>query len=273
VISFPNGKINIGLKIIRKRPDAYHDLETIFYPIPLSDILEFVAAPSLSFNSYGQSIPGENLDNICVSAYKLLKGEFPSLSPIAIHLLKNIPVAAGLGGGSSDAGFMLKMLNDYFRLGISEVDLCMYASKLGSDCAFFIRNMPCFASGRGEILEPVELDLSPYSLVLVKTDIHISTGWAFTKIKASGEPSGLRHSFTLPITEWKNTIKNDFEEPVFRTYPLLRKIKQRLYEAGSLYASMSGSGSCLYGVFKKNSLPRESVFSDLSSEIYPMFIP
>jgi 4-diphosphocytidyl-2-C-methyl-D-erythritol kinase len=273
VISFPNGKINIGLKIIRKRPDAYHDLETIFYPIPLSDLLEFVPAPSLSFNPYGDPIPGELLDNICVSAYKLLKGEFSSLPPIAIHLLKKIPVAAGLGGGSSDAAFMLKMLNDYFRLGISEADLCVYASKLGSDCAFFVQNTPCFASGRGEILEPLDLDLSPYSLVLVKTAIQISTGWAFTKIKASGEPSGLLHSSKQPITEWESAIKNDFEDPVFRTYPLLRKIKQRLYEAGALYASMSGSGSCIYGFFKKNAMPGETFFADLSSEIHPIFIP
>ena len=273
MISFPNGKINIGLKIIRKRPDAYHDLETIFYPIPLADILEFVPSPTLSFHSYGQAIPGEHSDNICLSAYKLLKTDFSSLPPLSIHLFKNIPVGAGLGGGSSDAAFMLSMLNDHFGLRIPDADLSDYASKLGSDCAFFLRNKPCFASGRGEILEPVEIDLSSYSLVLVNPGIQISTGWAYTKIRPSGEPSDLIRLINLPITEWKNKVKSDFEDPVFRTYPLLGRIKQRLYETGALYAAMSGSGSTLYGFFRKNAMPRESAFEDLAAGIHPIFIP
>ena len=269
MISFPNGKINIGLNIIRKRPDAYHDLETIFYPIPLSDILEFVPGQSTSFNSYGEKIPGESHDNICLSAYKLLKADFPSLPPLSIHLFKNIPIGAGMGGGSSDAAFMLIMLNDHFQLGISGAELNVYASKLGSDCAFFIRNRPSFGSGRGEIVESINLNLTDYSMVLVNPFIPISTGWAYTKINPSGRPSGLKQLIELPLREWKDKIGNDFEEPVFRTYPLLKRIKDRFYEKGAIYASMSGSGSALYGIFNKNSLPDGSAFTDLSRDIHP----
>jgi 4-diphosphocytidyl-2-C-methyl-D-erythritol kinase len=273
VISFPNAKINIGLNIIRKRPDGYHDLETVFYPVPVSDILEFVPSQSLSFNSYGKSIPGNGHDNICINAFKLLKADFPTLAPLAIHLFKNIPVGAGMGGGSSDAAFMLKMLNDHFELGLSDLDLVAYASRLGSDCAFFMSNKSSFASGRGEIIEPIDLDLSSYALVIISSPIQISTGWAFTKINPTEEHSDLVHMVSLHPAEWRDKVRNDFEEPVFRTYPLLKKIKEKLYEEGALYASMSGSGSALYGFFNKNSVPERTAFSDLSPDIHPLLIP
>lgn len=250
MITFPNCKINLGLRIIRKRPDGYHDLETIFYPIQIKDALEITSSEELSFHQSGIRFEGED-NNICVQAYKLLKSEYSKIPPLSIHLLKCIPVGAGLGGGSSDAAYMLLMMNEKCSLGLSENELLNYATQLGSDCPFFILNKPCIGSGRGEQLEAVEIDLSSYTIVIVNPGIHISTAEAFSKIKPSMPSVSLKEASILPIAEWKTNMVNDFEKSVFDLYPEISKIKDRMYAHGAVYASMSGSGSTVYGVFEK----------------------
>jgi 4-diphosphocytidyl-2-C-methyl-D-erythritol kinase len=256
MLCFPHAKINIGLNILNKRPDGFHNIETIFYPIGLSDVLEFIEAPDNSkqpiFTNSGLLIDAPEEKNLCVKAYRLLQTDF-NLPDIQIHLHKIIPFGAGLGGGSSDAAFMLKILNGYFNLKLSETRLIEYASKLGSDCAFFIYGKPCLATGRGEILTPIHLDLSDYSILLVKPNTHISTVEAYSGVTPSIPENSLHELIKLPISNWKNYIKNDFEEHLFETYPELKNIKAELYNLGALYAAMSGSGSSIYGIFK--SLP------------------
>lgn len=252
MIIFPNCKINLGLHILRRRPDGFHDLETVFYPLPLRDALEVVSDDNLQFGSSGIPVPGDEQDNLCLKAWHLLKADFPDLPPVKIHLHKHIPIGAGLGGGSADAAFMLRLLNDKFRLEISDEQLIAYAARLGSDCAFFIRNKPCYATGRGEVLEPLELDLSQYSWLLVYPGIHVNTGWAFGQITPRVPEQKLQQSILQPVEEWKNRICNDFEAPVFRAHPVLMEIKVQLYEAGALYATMSGSGSAMVGIFPKD---------------------
>jgi 4-diphosphocytidyl-2-C-methyl-D-erythritol kinase len=254
MIIFPNCKINLGLHILRRRPDGFHDLETVFYPLPLRDALEVVSDDDLQFGSSGIPVPGDEQDNLCLKAWHLLKADFPDLPPVKIHLHKHIPIGAGLGGGSADAAFMLQLLNDKFRLGISDEQLIAYAARLGSDCAFFIRNKPCYATGRGEVLEPLELDLSQYSWLLVYPGIHVNTGWAFGQITPRVPEQKLQQSILQPVEEWRNGVYNDFEAPVFRAHPVLEEIKAQLYEAGALYATMSGSGSAMVGIFPKNKI-------------------
>lgn len=254
MIIFPNCKINLGLHILRKRTDGFHDLETVFYPLPLTDALEVLSDDNLQFNSSGIPVPGDQHDNLCLKAWRLLKADFPDLPPVKIHLHKHVPIGAGLGGGSADAAFMLQLLNDKFRLGINAEQLIDYAATLGSDCPFFIRNKPCYATGRGEVMEPLELDLSAYSWLLVYPGIHVNTGWAFGRITPREPEKNLRQSILQPVQEWKNLIYNDFEAPVFNAHPVLGEIKEQLYEAGALYATMSGSGSAMVGIFPKNKI-------------------
>lgn len=182
MIVFPNCKINLGLHILRKRTDGFHDLETIFYPLPVTDALEVLPAATLTFASSGIAVPGNEADNLCLKAFHLLLQDFPHIQPVNIHLHKHIPIGAGLGGGSADAAFMLQLLNQKFQLGLTTDALVAYAAQLGSDCPFFILNKPCFATGRGEVMEPVELDLSGYSFLLVHPGIHVNTGWAFRQL-------------------------------------------------------------------------------------------
>lgn len=250
MIGFANAKINLGLFITEKRDDGFHNLETIFYPIALHDVIEFIPSESqqLELHTQGIQIPGQNTDNLILKSYQLLSKEF-DLPPLQINLIKNIPTGAGLGGGSSDGARMLQMLNDYFQLNIHSDKLMEYASTLGSDCAFFILNQPCFASGRGEILQPVNLDLSGYSLHLIHPGIHISTKEAFAKIKPKPSNFDLKNLMLNDISSWKDIIRNDFEESVFPQYPELSEIKQTLYREGAVYASMSGSGSAMFGIF------------------------
>ena len=258
LIAFPHCKINLGLQVLQKRSDGFHDIQTIFYPVPLKDALEIITAQHLdsaSLQLYGLPIGGEAADNLCTRAWQLLKNEFPALPSVDIHLLKNIPMGAGLGGGSADGAFMLRLLSDKFRLGLSAKQLVDYAAQLGSDCPFFIMDQPCFATGRGELLKPIKLDLSGYQLVLVNPRIHINTGWAFSQFdlhQRSTANAGLETIISQPVETWPEQLINDFETPVFREYPEIQSIKAKLYESGALYAAMSGSGSTVFGIFDKN---------------------
>jgi 4-diphosphocytidyl-2-C-methyl-D-erythritol kinase len=262
MVLFPNCKINLGLHITRKREDGYHDLETVFYPIGIKDVLEIIQAPNpkqpFNFSSSGLAIQGNPNDNLCAKAYALLKKDFPQIPSIQMHLHKQIPMGAGLGGGSADGSFVLKLLNQLFHLGIVEEQLIQYALELGSDCPFFIINQACIGKGRGELLERLTLDLSQYQFLIVNPGIHIGTGWAFSKISPKPVEHSLVSLINQPITTWKDHLINDFEAPVMASYPEIAQIKNALYQAGALYASMSGSGSTLYGIFEKGHTPKIS---------------
>jgi 4-diphosphocytidyl-2-C-methyl-D-erythritol kinase len=248
MIVFPNSKINIGLNIINRRPDGYHNLETIFYPLNIKDALEIIEADELSFESSGLEIPGRLEDNLCIKGYHLLKKDF-KLPPIKIHLHKRIPIGAGLGGGSADAAFFIRLLNQNFNLGLTDDQMVDYARRLGADCAFFIQNKPVFAFDKGDEFEPVKLDLSKYKIVLVMPPVHVSTAEAYSGVKPAPVQQSLMELIYKPVTEWKNYIKNDFEVSVFKNNPVIRGVKAALYESGAIYASMSGSGASVFGIF------------------------
>jgi len=249
MIIFPNAKINIGLNVINRRDDGYHNLETIFYPINIKDALEIVEAAELSFESSGLEIPGRVEDNLCIKGYHLLKKDF-DLPPVKIHLHKNIPIGAGLGGGSADAAFFIRLVNHNFNLGLTDDDMIAYARKLGADCAFFIKNKPVFAFEIGDEFEPVRLDLSKYQIVLVMPPVHVSTAEAYRGVKPAPVKESLMDLIYEPVANWKKYIKNDFEASVFKNHPEIRGVKAALYEAGALYASMSGSGASVFGIFE-----------------------
>ncbi len=255
MICFPNAKINLGLNIVSKRPDGYHNLETVFYPIGLKDALEIVPSELPSTEGYrffqtGIEIQGNADDNLVIKALKLTSEE-KEIPPIDIHLLKKIPFGAGLGGGSSDAAFMLKLLNNTFSLGYTVAELEQKAAKIGADCAFFIRNKPAFATGIGNELTEIKLDLDDYFFVLVKPDIFVPTKDAYAMISPQQPEISLQKIIKKPISEWKRWMKNDFEPSVFKKYPQICNIKQKLYDLGAMYASMSGSGSSVYAFFEK----------------------
>lgn len=255
MVVFPNCKINLGLNILRKRDDGFHDLETFFYPIILQDALEMIRDTDNNtgpvFTSSGLDIDGPPEHNLCLKAWHLLKNDFPDLPPVKIHLHKVIPMGAGLGGGSADASLMLLLLNNQFKLELTGKQLQDYAARLGSDCPFFIYNRPCLAGGRGEILEPVALDLSAYHIKLINPGIHIPTAWAFSQLNPSIPQHTIREIIQQPIGTWKETLTNDFETPVFAAHPQIKEIKERLYQEGAVYAAMSGSGSTVFGIFEK----------------------
>lgn len=254
MITFPNAKINLGLNIVEKRPDGYHNLETIFYPINLQDALEVTRRENndkeYTLHISGSPLEGEPEDNLVVKAYKLLKKDYPGLLPVDIHMYKHIPAGAGLGGGSSDAVCMIKLLNDKFSLELSTERMEEYAVKLGADCSFFIRNKPVFATGIGNLFEPVELSLKGYHIILIKPDIFVSTRDAFAEIKPVRPAVSLKEIVKQPMETWKNSMKNDFEDSVFKKFPEIAAIKDELYDLGAVYAAMSGSGSSVYGIFK-----------------------
>lgn len=255
MIAFSNSKINLGLHIINKRDDGFHNLETIFYPIPLNDSLELIVNDNdrneeMAFHSYGLPIEGSIDDNLIVKAYHLLAKDF-SLTKADFYLLKNIPMGAGLGGGSSNAAFALKMLNECFSLHLTNTQLEKYAAVLGSDCAFFIKNEPSFAKGRGEVLEPIAINLKGYYFILIKPNIHVSTAQAFANVFKRGESNvSLKELIKQPVESWKGLIENDFEKTVFIHHPIIALIKEQLYVNGAVYASMSGSGASVFGLFK-----------------------
>lgn len=257
MLRFPNCKINLGLSVTRKRADGYHDIETVFYPLtghntPLRDVLEVVPATTTQLHMSGLAVAGNNEDNLIWKAYQLLKADFAEkVPPLDIYLHKVLPMGAGLGGGSADGAFMLKLLNDYCTLRLSNEQLTRYALQLGSDCPFFILNTPQYATGRGELMTGITLDLSAYSIQLICPVLHVSTGKAFGMLTPAPARFDLRQLATLPIAEWKECVANDFEGPVFAQHPVLATIKEQLYEQGALYASMSGSGSAIFGIFNK----------------------
>jgi len=255
MISFPHAKINLGLSIIRKRTDGFHDLETVFYPLPVRDSLEIIHSTENIFSSSGLPISGHEKDNLVLKAYQLLKQRFPRISPLEIHLLKAIPMGAGLGGGSSDAAAMIRLVQRLFNLPMTSEELFSLAAELGSDCPFFIQSSPCFATGRGEVLEPVALDLSDYSFLLIHPELKIETAWAFSKIMPAPPRFDLREIILKPVSQWPTFMTNDFETPVFAEFLILENYKNQLYEAGALFAAMTGSGSTVFGIFEKGTLP------------------
>ncbi len=250
MITFPNAKINIGLLITGKRQDGFHNLETIFFPVGWNDVLEVVESDHVQFSSSGISISGNPESNLVMKAYRLLQEEF-DLPALKIHLHKNIPFGAGLGGGSSDAAFMLKMLNKTFELNISRERMLGYAASLGSDCPFFILNEPVFATGRGEIMQPADVRLNGMFIFLVKPPVEVSTAKAFQFIIPEKPEISLPDLLNLPVEKWKDKVFNQFENSVFQQYPIIKEIKQQLYGLGAIYASMSGSGSCVFGIFRE----------------------
>ena len=249
MVIFPNSKINFGLNVVAKRSDGYHDIETIFFPVHLRDALEVIGKEKFEFSTSGSPVEGETEKNLCIKAYRLLKKDFPNLPAVQMHLHKSIPMGAGLGGGSADGAFTLKLLNKKFELNLSEKQLINYSLQVGSDCPFFILNKPCFATGRGEILEQTGLDLSEFKILIVHPAIHISTAWAFANIKPLKPFRSIKQIIQQPVSTWKDELMNDFEKPVFEKYPEIKNIKDKLYNEGAIYASMSGSGSAVYGIF------------------------
>ncbi|MBC6401225.1 MAG: 4-(cytidine 5'-diphospho)-2-C-methyl-D-erythritol kinase [Ekhidna sp.] len=248
MISFPGAKINLGLKIVSKREDRYHNIESCFYPVPWRDSLEVLKAPSFAFKSYGLEIPGDPNTNLCVRAYHLLQKNF-DIPPVEIHLLKQIPIGAGLGGGSADGAFTLKILNEYFVLELSNQALETYSLELGSDCPFFIRNQPVIAEGRGEIFSPVSLDLTGYYLAIYNPGIRIATKEAYAGVKPQPSEQSVKQIVSQPLEDWKDLLGNDFEPSIFKNYPTIAQLKNEMYKAGAIYAAMTGSGSTVYGLF------------------------
>lgn len=248
MVTFPPCKINLGLRILSKRPDGYHDIETCFYPVPWTDILEILLADSFSFTCTGLALPGDAEENLCVKAYRLVQKDF-SLPPIHMHLHKIIPSGAGLGGGSSDAAHTLLLLNDIFDLKLPVQELQRHASKLGSDCAFFVNKHPMMGRGKGDLLSPVEVTLKDKYLVVIKPPIHVSTAEAYSRVKPAQQTTSLAEILKQDISTWKDLLVNDFEESVFSIHPQIGEIKHELYKQGALYACMSGSGSSVFGIF------------------------
>ena len=274
MVVFPNIKINLGLYITGKRPDGYHNIESIFYPVQWKETLEITdrqegleAFPQLQtltevgkvrFMSYGIPIPGNADSNLCIKVYQSLE-EWFNLPSIDMHLLKTLPIGAGLGGGSADAAFTLKALKDYFQLRLSDVEAKDLLAKIGSDCPFFWENKPMFVYGRGEKMRPIDLDLSKYFVLIVNPNIHISTKEAYSGVKPSAPAIDLEMMPSIGLEGWKDVLVNDFEASVFPKYPIIKEIKERLYAKGALYASMTGSGSTLYGIFEES--PTDLEFS------------
>lgn len=260
MIYFPNCKINIGLKVLEKRYDGFHNIESVFYPLTLCDALEIrplkEGTTKITITGIDSNISSKEVDkNTCIKAYNLLKQDFHELKEVNIHLDKAIPTFAGLGGGSSDGSYTLKLLNFIFNLNLTNDQLLSYSEKIGSDCMFFINNTPTFVSGRGEKMKEIKLSLKDYYIVLIKPNINISTKEAYQEVdqdkKETTALTSLSSLETLDIKHWKKEIVNDFEKPLFKKYPILKQTKDMLYENGAIYSQMSGSGSTIYGIFEK----------------------
>lgn len=266
MITYPNAKINIGLNITERRPDGYHNIESVFYPINLQDAVEIKTIEGeepqggYKLKVSGTILDGTPDDNLVVKAYQLLRKNF-NFPAQKIHLYKHIPVGAGLGGGSSDAAAIIKMLNEKFALGLTSEQMQNYAVQIGADCPFFINNTPVFATGIGNIFTPIEFSLHGKTIILVKPDIFVSTRDAYALVKPSPAAIPLTEAIKQPISEWKQIITNDFEKSVFAKYPEIAAIKDKLYDMGALYASMSGSGSAVYGIFDSPIEYADEIFS------------
>ncbi|MDD6516641.1 MAG: 4-(cytidine 5'-diphospho)-2-C-methyl-D-erythritol kinase [Prevotella sp.] len=271
MITFPCAKINLGLNVIAAREDGYHDIETVFYPIPITDALEikymdehFPSEYNCDLKITGNAVDCDEQHNLVVKAYDLLAANY-ELPRIHAHLVKRIPMQAGLGGGSADGAFMIRLLDERFRLNIGIAEMERYAAQLGSDCPFFITAEPSFATGRGELLEPADGpkgNLDGYYIAVVKPDVAVSTAMAYKQIKCHKPAKCCRDVVRQPIDTWKDDLSNDFEEPVFKAHPRLASIKQQLYDLGAVYAQMSGSGSALFGIFRKEPTNIDEIFSD-----------
>ena len=245
MLLFPNAKINLGLNVVRRRSDGYHDIETLFFPVPdLCDVLEIVHSDAFEMHLYNARIEGENL---CEKAWRLLHDRF-GIPPVAIHLYKKIPMGAGLGGGSADAAFTLTGLNALFGLNLPQDDLAGLAASLGSDCAFFVYNRPMLARGRGEILTPIDFSLAGHRLQIYPQDVFVSTREAYAGVTPHKPLHSIESIVKRPVSEWKGLLVNDFEESVFARHPSLAAARQRLYDEGALYAAMTGSGSALFAI-------------------------
>lgn len=258
MITKPNCKINLGLNVVERRPDGYHNLQTVFYPVPIMDALEvytmdeaFPSPVDCDLKVTNIHIDGDEQKNLVVRAYNLLKQDFPSLPRIHTHLFKGIPTQAGMGGGSSDCGFMITLLNKMFCLGLSEQQMIDYAARLGADCAFFIINRPCYAEGIGEKMQDINLSLAGWYLAVVRPAIPVPTKEAFSLIKPHFPAENCRDIVMQPVETWRGRLTNDFEQSVFALHPEIGAIKDRLYDMGATYASMSGSGSSLFGLFRE----------------------
>jgi 4-diphosphocytidyl-2-C-methyl-D-erythritol kinase len=258
MITFPIAKINLGLNIVERRSDGYHNLETVFYPVPITDSLEltmmntrFPSAVDCDIKVTNIHVEGDEQRNLVVRAYQLLKQDFQQMPRVHAHLWKGIPTQAGIGGGSSDCAYTIKLLNDMFTLGLSEQQMIDYAARLGADCAFFILSRPAYAEGIGERLLPIDLDLSQYYIGIVRPDIPVPTKEAFSLIHPHYPEKNCRDVIMQPIKTWRHDLVNDFEQSVFALHPEIGAVKQRLYDLGAVYAAMSGSGSALFGIFKK----------------------
>lgn len=256
MIAFPNCKINLGLNVLAKMENGFHELETFFYPVNIHDALEILPATILETALTVTGISaGEKENNICLKAYRLLKKDYPQLPEIRIHLHKAIPLGAGLGGGSADGAAMLRLINNKFDLNIAEDKLFGYALMLGSDCPFFLLNKPCLAAGRGEKLTPLPVSLLGYKFLIINPGIHVNTGEAYQEIKPAMPKKRIQEIIMQTIGTWKAELKNDFENSVFDKHPAIKKLKEQLYNEGAVYASMSGSGSTVYGIFENHINP------------------
>ena len=258
MLTNPIAKINLGLNIVERRPDGYHNLETVFYPVPICDTLEvfemdeqFPSTVNCDLKVTNIHIDGDEQRNLVVRAYNLLKQDFPSLPRVHTHLYKGIPTQAGMGGGSSDCGFMITLLNNMFGLELTDEQMINYSARLGADCAFFILNKPCYAEGIGEKLEPIALDLSGWYLAVVRPAIPVSTKEAFSLITPQHPAINCRDIVMQSVETWRDRLANDFERSVFALHPEIGAIKDRLYDLGAIYAAMSGSGSSLFGLFRE----------------------
>lgn len=276
MITFPCAKINLGLNIVSKRPDGYHNLETVFYPIPLTDALEikymdekFPSESPCDLKITGNDIDCNEEDNLVIKAYQLLAADF-QLPRVHAHLVKRIPTQAGLGGGSSDAAYMIRLLDERFRLNIGIPEMERYAAKLGADCAFFITADPSYAEGIGDVLMPVDVPvagLGGYYLAVVKPSVAVSTRDAYAAIVPKTPAKCCRDIVRQPIETWKDELVNDFEAPIFAMHPELAAIKQSLYDAGAVYAAMSGSGSALFGIFREQPTGLEKEFEGMFCQV------
>lgn len=276
MITFPCAKINLGLNIVSKRPDGYHNLETVFYPIPLTDALEikymdekFPSESPCDLKITGNDIDCNEEDNLVIKAYQLLAADF-QLPRVHAHLVKRIPTQAGLGGGSSDAAYMIRLLDERFRLNIGIPEMERYAAKLGADCAFFITADPSYAEGIGDVLMPADVPgagLGGYYLAVVKPSVAVSTRDAYAAIVPKTPAKCCRDIVRLPIETWKDELVNDFEAPIFAMHPELAAIKQSLYDAGAVYAAMSGSGSALFGIFREQPTGLEKEFEGMFCQV------
>lgn len=273
MITFPTAKINIGLQVTERRPDGYHNLDTIFYPIPICDALEVIIAEGVDYDCRlhisGISIEGDTDSNLVVRAYRLLAADY-TLPPVDIFLHKHIPTGAGLGGGSSDASYMLRLLNEMFKLGITTKQLEGYATQLGADCPFFITGQPVYATGIGNEFHSIDLNLNGWHILVVKPDVFVSTKEAYSMVTPEMPEVTLDKKIVRPINEWKETISNDFEKGIFARHPELADIKAKLYSLGAKYAAMSGSGSALFGLFESPINNFEQYFEGCFCEQQPL---